>query len=295
MTVPARGAPCQTTPPRSPRRSSGPAAAGGARAAWIGSALEYYDFFIYGTAAALVFGAVFFPGVDPGPGTLLRWRPSASATRPDRSARSRWVISATGAAGAGPDDDRAAMGTSTFLVGCLPSLPLDRRRRAGAARDAAAAARILRRRRAGERELGELEHAPERQRAFFSSFTLGGTQAGQAIATATFIPIATLPQEHLLSWGWRIAVLGQRGRRRSSATDHPPHARRDAGVQERGRGGNAVAAYPARGAAALPLEGSAAGRVRGVIATPSTIFTVWALTFAVNTMGSTRRRCSGSA
>src|SRR3954466_4998690 len=56
----------------------GHAPAGGAKtpvraaiASWIGSVLEYYDFFIYGTAAALVFGDVFFPDSDPTTATLL--------------------------------------------------------------------------------------------------------------------------------------------------------------------------------------------------------------------------------
>lgn len=49
-----------------------------------------------------------------------------------------------------------------------------------------------------------LEHAPPNRRAFFTSFTLSGTQAGLILATLVFIPIAKLPEADLLSWAWRI-------------------------------------------------------------------------------------------
>jgi MFS family permease len=52
-----------------------------------------------------------------------------------------------------------------------------------------------------------LEHAPANRRAFFTSFTLAGTQGGNILASAAFLPIAALPEPALLSWGWRIPFL----------------------------------------------------------------------------------------
>ena len=49
-----------------------------------------------------------------------------------------------------------------------------------------------------------LEHAPPNRRAFFTSFTLSGTQAGSILATAVFLPVSWLPEDQLLSWGWRV-------------------------------------------------------------------------------------------
>ena len=176
-----------------------------ALASWIGSALEYYDFFIYGTAAALVFGRIFFPASDPAAGTLL-----ALATfgvgyvaRPvgaffmghigDKFGRKRVLIFTL-----------MLMGASTFLVGCLPTynqvgvwapvlLVILRLCQGFSASGEQAGANSM-----------TLEHAPANRRAFVTSFTLSGTQAGQILATAVFLPIAALPQDQLLAWGWRV-------------------------------------------------------------------------------------------
>ena len=101
-----------------PRKTPGKAAL----AAGVGSFLEYYDFFIYGTAAALVFGKVFFPDSDPATGTLLSFATYGVGyvARPvgalflghfgDRYGRKRIIMFTV-----------TLMGLSTFLVGCLPT------------------------------------------------------------------------------------------------------------------------------------------------------------------------------
>src|SRR6059058_3362914 len=156
-----------------------------ALASSIGSVLEYYDFFIYGTAAALVFGKVFFPDSDPATGTLLSFATFGVGyvARPigaffmghlgDRYGRKRVLILTL-----------TLMGTATFLVGCLPSyntigiwapilLVILRLLQGFSASGEQSGANSL-----------TLEHAPDHRRGFFSSFTLSGTQAGLIIATA---------------------------------------------------------------------------------------------------------------
>src|SRR4051794_21892829 len=176
-----------------------------ALASWIGSVLEYYDFFIYGTAAALVFGKVFFPESDPATGTLLSFATYGVG----------YVARPVGAFFMGHIGDThgrknvllltvALMGTATFLVGCLPTYddigiwaPV-----------LLVALRLLQGFSASGEQSGanslSLEHAPEDRRAFFTSFTLGGTQTGLIIATAVFLPIGAMPEDDLLSWGWRV-------------------------------------------------------------------------------------------
>lgn len=175
---------------------------------WIGSALEYYDFFIYGTAAALVFPKVFFPAGNAAAATVasLATFGVAYVARPvgsfiighlgDTIGRKRvLVITLFG------------MGTATFLIGILPTY--------SQIGFAAPILLLILRLCQGLAVSGEqssassttLEHAPRHRRAFFTSFTLAGTQAGNILAAAAFLPIAALPEDALLSWGWRIPFL----------------------------------------------------------------------------------------
>jgi MFS family permease len=255
-----------------------------ALAAWIGSALEYYDFFIYGTAAALVFGKIFFPNSDPAAGTLL----SLATFGVGYAARP------IGAIALGHLGDRigrravllltvSLMGSATFLVGCLPTYSSV----GVAAPVLLVALRLLQGFSAGGEQAGAnslcLEHAPQRRRAFFTSFTLSGTQGGQAIATAVFLPIAALPDHDLFTWGWRVpflasAVVTVVGFVIRRTLDETP-------VFEAEKAAHAVERLPIATLLRDHWRGVLRVACAAVIATPSTIFTVYALSYGVGTVG----------
>lgn len=184
------------------RRTPGKAAV----AAWSGSALEYYDLAIYGTAAALVFPKIFFPEGNGEAATIaaLATFGVAYVARPfgsflmghigDRIGRKVILIGTL-----------LLMGVSTFLIGCLPTYD-----QIGLWAPAALVfLRLLQGLSAAGEQAGanamSFEHAPDDRRGFFTSFTLSGTQGGQVLAPAVFLPLAAiLPEEQLLSWGWRV-------------------------------------------------------------------------------------------
>ncbi|HZA04042.1 MAG TPA: MFS transporter [Propionibacteriaceae bacterium] len=190
---------------RSSSQDGSPHARRAAMAAFIGSTLEYYDFFIYGAASALVFSQVFFPGVSPFLGTILSMatigigyvvRPLAASLighYGDRIGRRRMLVLTL-----------VSMGVATFLIGCLPTPAV-----IGAA---APILLVLLRAVQGASAAGEsvgavtmaLEHAPSNKRAFYGSWVNTGAVAGILLASLAFLAVSTLPEEDLLSWGWRL-------------------------------------------------------------------------------------------
>jgi len=177
-----------------------------AASGWIGSALEYYDFFIYAQAAALIFPDLFFPKGNPTvaiAGSLAIYG-VAYVARPigafflghwgDRHGRKNVLVLCM-----------LLMGASTFLVALLPTYA-----QVGAlAPFLLVVLRLIQGFAVGGELSGAsamiLEHAPFGKRGYYASFTLQGTQAGQIIAAAVFLPLATwLPDAAFESWGWRI-------------------------------------------------------------------------------------------
>ena len=176
---------------------------------WIGSALEYYDFFIYATAASLIFPQIFFPKTDPKVAIVasLATYGVGYVARPigafflghwgDTHGRKTVLILCM-----------FLMGFSTMAVGLLPTYEQVGLR--------APALLVVLRLIQGFAVAGEisgassmiLEHAPFGRRGFYASFTLQGVQAGQILAAAVFLPLAHyMPADAFNCWGWRIPFL----------------------------------------------------------------------------------------
>ncbi|MFT4084152.1 MAG: MFS transporter [Nocardioides sp.] len=273
--------------------------------AWIGSALEYYDFFIYGTAASLIFGDVFFSGLGSWGSTLASLATFGVA----------YVVRPLGSFVLGHLGDTYGrklvmiltifgIGMATFLVGCLPSY--------AAVGPIAPILLVLLRMLQGFAVAGEqssassmtLEHAPQRRRAFFSSFTLGGTQFGFILATAVFLPISSLPDDQLQSWGWRIpfwlsaVVMAVAWWIRRSLHETPAFVEEARGVRPAANG-PAVSAQPAQSATPAAEAGDAPLVIVGryyvwdvlkvflscLVSVTSTIVSLYALTYGTETIG----------
>ena len=176
---------------------------------WIGSALEYYDFFIYATAASLIFPQIFFPSTDPKVAIVASLATYGVG----------YVARPIGAFFLGHWGDTHGrktvllvcmflMGFSTMAVGLLPTY----QQIGWYAPMLLVVLRLIQ----GFAVAGEisgassmiLEHAPFGRRGFFASFTLQGVQAGQILAAAVFLPLAHfLPEDIFNTWGWRIPFL----------------------------------------------------------------------------------------
>jgi len=176
-----------------------------ALAAFLGGALEYYDFFIYATAASLVFSKIFFPAGDPTVALIASFATFGVA----------YVARPFGAVVFGHLGDKIGrkntlvltlvlMGSATFLIGALPDFNT-----AGYWAPALLVLlRLMQGLSAGAETAGasalSTEEAPEGRRGFFASFAMSGISAGIVLASLAFLPVAAMSESERLAWGWRI-------------------------------------------------------------------------------------------
>jgi MFS transporter, MHS family, shikimate and dehydroshikimate transport protein len=180
-----------------------------AAASFIGTTIEWYDFFLYGTAAALVFNKLFFPEFSPLAGTLLAFSTYAVGflARPvggivighygDKIGRKAMLILSL-----------LIMGVATFLIGLLPTY--------NAIGVAAPILLVILRLAQGFGVGGEwggavvlaVEHAPPGKRGFYGAWPQMGVPAGLLLSTGVFTLFnASLSDAAFLSWGWRVPFL----------------------------------------------------------------------------------------
>ena len=179
-----------------------------ASASFIGTTVEYYDFFIYGTAAALVFPELFFPNSSPLVGTLLSFATFGVGflARPvggvvfghfgDRVGRKKMLVISL-----------VTMGAATVLMGLMPTyntigilapilLTVLRLVQGFAVGGEWGGATLM-----------AVEHAPEGKRGFYGAFPQMGAPAGVGLATIAFYFASQLAPEQFIAWGWRLPFL----------------------------------------------------------------------------------------
>jgi MHS family shikimate/dehydroshikimate transporter-like MFS transporter len=178
-------------------------------ASFIGTTIEWYDFFLYGTAAALVFNELFFPDAEPLIGTLLALSTYAVGfvARPiggvvfghygDRIGRKAMLVISL-----------LIMGVATFAIGLLPTY---------ASLGIVAPILLVTLRFAqgigvggewGGAVLMAVEHSPRRKRGFFGSWPQMGVPAGLLLSTGVFALMRGVTDESaFMSWGWRVPFL----------------------------------------------------------------------------------------
>lgn len=177
-------------------------------ASMAGTTIEWYDFFLYGTAAALIFNKIFFPALDPIIGVLAAFATYAVGFlgRPlggivfghfgDRIGRKSMLLFTL-----------MLMGIPTIIIGLIPTY-----QQIGYwAAVILVAMRFLQGMAVGGEWGGAVlmavEHAPEGKKGFYGSLPQTGVGAGLVLASLAMAMVAKLPEEDMLSWGWRIPFL----------------------------------------------------------------------------------------
>ncbi|SFN83148.1 metabolite-proton symporter [Bradyrhizobium sp. Rc3b] len=177
-------------------------------ASMMGTTIEWYDFFLYGTAAALVFNKIFFPSFDPVAGTMAAFATYSVGffARPlggivfghfgDRIGRKSMLLITL-----------VLMGVPTMAIGIIPSYE--------SIGYWAAVLLVAMRFLQGVAVGGEwggavlmaVEHAPDDKKGLFGSLPQAGVAPGLILSSLAMSMVATLPEKDMLSWGWRLPFL----------------------------------------------------------------------------------------
>ncbi len=179
---------------------------------WLGTAMEYMDFQLYSLAAAIIFPRIFFPNYDPTVAMLVAFltygvgflaRPVGAwffGRMGDRVGRKKVLVATI-----------TLMGLSTMLIGFLPGygqigimapillVALRMAQGFGAGAELSGASVML------------AEYAPRQKRGLIASFVCLGTNSGTLLASGLWVLLTLLPDEALMSWGWRLPFIASIG------------------------------------------------------------------------------------